>query len=131
MVLKSAKQSCCYDGKNDKSSRLQIFFKVGVLKIFANFTGKHLCWSLASLLKKTPTQVFSCEIYKNFKNNFFYRTPLVAVIKRSISLRKKGLSATLVKNLTHFFIAPSSFKAVFFKIRPALNLKQESSFCKL
>ena len=23
-----------------------MFFKIGVLKIFANFTGKHLCWSL-------------------------------------------------------------------------------------
>ena len=52
-----------------------------VLKNFANFTGKNLCWSLfliklefwgpATLLKKTPTQVFSCEIYKLFKNNYF------------------------------------------------------------
>ena len=25
---------------------LQNWFKVGVLKRFANFTGKHLCWSL-------------------------------------------------------------------------------------
>ena len=29
-----------------RSSRLQMFFKIGVLKSFANFTGKHLCWSL-------------------------------------------------------------------------------------
>ena len=29
-----------------RSSRLQIFFKVGVLKIYAIFTGKHLLWSL-------------------------------------------------------------------------------------
>ena len=29
-----------------RSSRLQMFFKIGVLKNFANFTGKHLCWSL-------------------------------------------------------------------------------------
>ena len=53
----------------------------GVLKNFANFTGKNLCWSLfliklefwgpATLLKKTLTQVFSCEIYKLFKNNYF------------------------------------------------------------
>ena len=33
-----------------RSSRLQIFFKIGVLKNFANFTGKHMCWSL--FLKK-------------------------------------------------------------------------------
>ena len=29
-----------------RSSRLQMFFKIDVLKSFANFTGKHLCWSL-------------------------------------------------------------------------------------
>ena len=28
------------------SNRLQMFFKVAVLKNFAIFTGKHLCWSL-------------------------------------------------------------------------------------
>ena len=32
--------------RQDRSSRSQIFFKIGVLKNFANFTGKHLCWSL-------------------------------------------------------------------------------------
>ena len=45
------------------------------------FTGKDLCWSLiliklqfwgaATLLKKSPTQVLSCEICKLFKNNYF------------------------------------------------------------
>ena len=29
-----------------RSSRLQMFVKIGVLKNLANFTGKHLCWSL-------------------------------------------------------------------------------------
>ena len=29
-----------------RNSRLQILFKIGVHKNFANFTGKHLCWSL-------------------------------------------------------------------------------------
>ena len=32
-----------------RSSRLQMFFKIGRLKYFANFTGKHLCWSLFSI----------------------------------------------------------------------------------
>ena len=50
-----------------KSSRSQLFFKIGVLKNFANFTGKHLCLSLflnkvtgpATLLKKdSNTGVF-------------------------------------------------------------------------
>ena len=45
------------------------------------FKGKNLCWSLlliklqfwepATLFKKAPTQVFSCEICKLFKNNYF------------------------------------------------------------
>ena len=29
-----------------RSSHLQIFFKIGVLKSFANLSGKQLCWSL-------------------------------------------------------------------------------------
>ena len=31
--------------------------------------------------KETPTQEFSCELYKIFKNTTFYRTPLVAASK--------------------------------------------------
>ena len=33
---------------------------------------------LESLLNKTPTQVFSCEICEIFKNTYFYRTPPVS-----------------------------------------------------
>ena len=29
-----------------RNSRSQMFFKIGILKNFANFTAKHLCWSL-------------------------------------------------------------------------------------
>ena len=29
-----------------KSSHSQIFFRIGVLRNFAMFTGKHMCWSL-------------------------------------------------------------------------------------
>ena len=31
---------------NSRDSRSQMFFKIGVLKNFAYFTGKHLCCSL-------------------------------------------------------------------------------------
>ena len=60
----------------NKSSRLNMFFKIGVLKNFANFAGKHLCWSLFlvkflnNFIKGSPTQVFFCEIWKKFKNTF-------------------------------------------------------------
>ena len=57
---------------HNKNSRLQMFFKIGVLQDLARFTGKHLCWSLflrkfqarrpATLLKETRTQVFSGKI---------------------------------------------------------------------
>ena len=57
-----------------------MFYKKGVLKNFAKFTEKYLRWNLffnkvadlspATLLKKPPTQVFSCEFCKILKNNF-------------------------------------------------------------
>ena len=55
--------------------------KKSVPKNFANFTGKHLCcgfflikWQVfwpATLLKETPTQVFSGEYSEIFKNTYF------------------------------------------------------------
>ena len=58
-----------------------MFFEIGVLKKFAIFKGKHLCWSLFLIKqaynvikKKTPPQMLSCEYSKNFKSSFFYRT---------------------------------------------------------
>ena len=58
-----------------RSSRTQMFFKIGVLKNFA--TVKHLCWSLFSIkLKKeeAQTQVFSYEHCEIFKYRFPYKT---------------------------------------------------------
>ena len=65
------------------------FIKIGVLKNFAKFTGKHLCQNLffnkaaglrAPTLKKKKAlaQVFSCEFCEIYKNIYFYRTHLVA-----------------------------------------------------
>ena len=63
-----------------RSSRFQMFFKIGAQNSFANFTGKHLCWSLflknlqAESLqlyqKEAPTQVFFSKVYEIFKNTF-------------------------------------------------------------
>ena len=57
-----------------------MFFTIGVLKNLEIFMGKHMRWSLlltklqtfgpATLLRKTPTQVFSCEVCEIFKKNF-------------------------------------------------------------
>ena len=65
-----------------------MFFKIGVLKNFVNFTIKQLCWNFfliklkalspATLLKKTLAQVFSSKICEILKNTFFYSTPWLA-----------------------------------------------------
>ena len=63
-----------------------MIFKIGFLKNFAIFTGKHLCllketpFAIVTgkhlcLLKETPTQVLSFEYYESFKKVSFYRTP--------------------------------------------------------
>ena len=65
-----------------RSIRSQMFFKLGILKNFAVFTGKHLNWSAFVIklqaLRHTQIQEFSCEIWQIFKNSFLYRTHLVA-----------------------------------------------------
>ena len=37
----------------NRSSRSQMFFKIGILKNFAIITGKHLCWSVFSIELQT------------------------------------------------------------------------------
>ena len=63
-----------------RSSRPEVFYKKGVLKNFAKFTGKHLYQSLffnkvagatCNVIKKeTLAQVFSCEFCEISKNTF-------------------------------------------------------------
>ena len=65
-----------------RSSHLQMFFQIGVLRSLANFTAlvlesifkKIAGWRLATSSKKTPTNFFACEVCKIFKNTFSYRT---------------------------------------------------------
>ena len=69
--------------KTVRNSHWRRSVKKGILKNFANFAKKLLCWSLffiklqfwepATLLKlkKTPTQVLSCETCQIFKNDYF------------------------------------------------------------
>ena len=80
-------------GETNRSSISQMFFKIGALKNFANFIGKHQCKSIflinlqslntCNVVKETPTQVFSCEICEVFKNTCFYRTPPVAASEQT------------------------------------------------
>ena len=73
-----------------------MFFKIGVLKNFANFTGKHLCWSLflinlqafrsATLLKKdfnTSVILWNLQNISElfFSQNTFIQCLLLCVLK--------------------------------------------------
>ena len=83
-----------------------MFFRIGVLQNFANFTGKHLCWSLF-LIKSA--KVCSCEICKIFKNTFFDRAPTVAAsalykIENFAVLLKSAYSKDLMKLKFYSFI---------------------------
>ena len=58
-------------------------FKIGFLKNFAIFTGKHPCWSFFLIklqafrqlfLKKARIRVFPSEHWEVLKNSFFYKT---------------------------------------------------------
>ena len=66
----------------------EVFYKKAAIKNFEIFTGKHLCWSLFLINlqashfsgmpsgltpKETPTQTFSCEYCKIFKNISFLK----------------------------------------------------------
>ena len=60
-----------------RSSRPEVFFKKGCLRILVKFTGKHLCQSLF-FNKVAGLSLFSCKFCEISKNTFCHRTPLVA-----------------------------------------------------
>ena len=76
-----------------RSSCLQIFFKICVLKNFANFTGKHPCWShfliklhpwrqQATILKREQV-CFPVKFTTYLRTPIFSRTPPLAASERS------------------------------------------------
>ena len=74
------------------SNRLQKFFKIGILKNFEVFTGKHMYWSLFLIKlqspglerysKETPIHVLSGEYWGMFKNQLHW-IPLVGLFETS------------------------------------------------
>ena len=66
---------------NVRNSRSQMVFKIRGFRNYANFTGKHLCWSfflIKGLYYRDSNTGASCEICETFKKTFFYGTPSVA-----------------------------------------------------
>ena len=55
-----------------RSSHSRMFYKIGALKDFANFTGKHLCWSVFLITLQTwGLQLFKKRLYHMwFPSNF-------------------------------------------------------------
>ena len=57
---------------SNRKSRSQMFFEIGLLKNLANFTGKHLCWSLCNFIKKRlQHRCFSVKFVKFPRIPFF------------------------------------------------------------
>ena len=73
----ATKASLIFMKNRCRSSRSQMFFKISILKNFAMFTGKHLCWSLF-LIKLQAFRFFLVNIAELLRTTFFYRTPPVA-----------------------------------------------------
>ena len=107
-----------------RSTRPDVFCKVGVLRNFSKFTGKHLCQGfffnkVAGLRPKacnfikreTLAQVLFCELWEICKNIFFYRTPPVAVSVR-----------------TRYFNFTKQIKDFFFFCNVSSNYSNEKKF---
>ena len=79
--------------------------KRGVLKNFVDFTGKHQCLNCKiSLLKKTPTPVFSSEICSVFKEiHFVEHLRTTAPIFSETSSSLKISTSCLLRFFVQFF----------------------------
>ena len=88
-----------------RSSRSQMFSKIGVLKIFANFTGNHLCWSLLliklqvfSLIKKRLHCIcFPVKFAKLLRTHFFTEH-ILRLLLQSLYFWKTSASIYIWKN---------------------------------
>ena len=72
----------------DRSSRLQMFLKIGVLKNFAMFTGKHLCWSLFSIIWNT---FGVCSYIKVLEDFITFLSHCKALVNRGYSFDQNFL----------------------------------------
>ena len=78
-----------------RSSYPQMFFKIAVLKNFANFTGKHLSWSLFLIKRDSNTGVFLWNL-GNEEHRFLQNTSSgcfrkLKYRKKSTTLNSEGL----------------------------------------
>ena len=92
------------------SSRSLMFFKIGVLKNFATFTGKHLCRPLQAFFYRTPTVAAS-----GFSRKQFFQLNLVfnadsctgfcseLLYKQELNLRSSHWNSSVKKGVLRKF----------------------------
>ena len=70
-VFATAKTSLVSIKNRCRSSHSQMFFKIGALKNFEIFTGKHFCWWSLFLIKLQAFRCFPVNIAKFLRAAFF------------------------------------------------------------
>ena len=68
-IFSAAKASLVFNKNRCRSNCSKMFFKISILKIFAIFTGKYLCWSLF-LIKLQAVKCFPVNIAKFLSAEF-------------------------------------------------------------
>ena len=104
-----------------RSNRSLMFYKIGVLKNFSKFTGKHLRWSLCNLIfkrdsstgQKQPPEVFYIKgVFRNFPKltgKYLRQTLLfnnVAGLRPATLLKKSLWHMCFSVNFAKFFGTP-------------------------
>ena len=94
-----------------------MFFKISVLENLANFTGKHLCWSLfkiklaCNFIKKRPQHRCFPVKFANFFRTDFFTEHVRWLLLIMLSVRK--LLQHVVIQFAGFFCQPVNRKQVF------------------
>ena len=96
-----------------RRSRSRMFFKIGLLKHFAIFTGKHLCWPLQAFFYRTL--IVTAATFSLQQIVFFFRwiwyllltvTPAFAPSKTQLTPQKQPLELfckkSVIRNLANF-----------------------------
>ena len=86
---------CLFLQFTDRSSRRRCSVKIGVLKNFANFTGKHLCWGLF-LIKLQDLQAFRTPFFEEH-------------LQTAASVLSRGVFRTLSKKSNSFPVNIAKF----------------------
>ena len=100
-----------------RSSRSQVFFKIGVLKYFADFKGKHLCWSpfltkfLTNFIKKTlQCRCFPVKFTKFFRRPFSTEHLWWLLLHVMLSVVYKATSTTSSNSFVYYGTSEGEFK---------------------